>query len=764
MYKNTVKRKFKQLITLGKKKGYLTYKEIIDRLEGEDCKEELIDNFFIRLVELGIKATFLDPIAEKILERKKQELLEYLIPIGKAQGYLTYEEIDSGFLSKISYEEKISGCLEESKKDLYTKIEEKGIKILEQNVIKEREFLKKILTIGKEKGYLTYNEIDELYLEEKHLVYNDINELYTKIREKEIKIVEQNLKVDAIKRKKQEVIEKLVSIDKERGYLTYNEINNELFQKNLNYSKENRKYILSIYRILGKLEIKIIDRTGKKLFENLISIGKRYGYVVFDDIREEIYEKNLKIETLTYFHAIQKIFGFKVIIAKKQIFDYLNQLLTNLNCKKNTSEEKLVPLQNNEKISNGIIDNNLGILFENNNGDIVLKSKDRALDNIFNKLDEKQQDMIIKRYYYEESLEDIGKKYKITRERARQILVKIENKLFNVHKPDINRFLLEFTKNISNLNIATKKELYESLKNYGNPQILVIYINYFINKYIKDKDFLIAGNINLNKIKEILESISVVTIEYIYKQLKIKFNISSEIVDKLLVIFDKFILKKGYLINPTLPNKILYLFYIEQRPIHISELENLYKREFNSTNVIHNLYAQVQKLSEISRYDRGTYVLKESISNQILCDKDFIKKIMELLESRNKILHINFIKEKILSKYSLGEIKYLLESNKHFKNFGMEYYGLAFWENKTREHIKDIIYKYIKYKKKPVNLYQIEQYLKKCGKNTCSRSLHSFISRCDNLKKIAPNVWGLKRWKQYPAYETLNVSKNIKRK
>ncbi len=841
MFKNKMKEKLKQLITLGKKRGYLTYneiaKEIIDYLEGEDCKEELLDKFYNRLVELGIKTGFLDPISEKLLERKKQELLEYLIPIGKARGYLTYEEIYSGFLDKITYEEKISGCLEESKSELYTKIEEKGIKIVEQNTIKKQEFFKKILTIGKERGYLTYNEIDELYLGENYLVYNDINELYTKIEEKGIKIVEQNLKVDDIKRRKQELLEKLLSIEKEKGYITYNEINNELFKSNLNYTKENRKYISSIYRTLAKLEIKIFDRLGEKLFGKLIYTGKIQGYVFFDDIREEIYEKNLKVETIIYFHAIQKKFGFKVIIDKESIFNYLSQLLTNLNYKNNTSEEKLVPLQNNEKISNDIIDNNLGILFENNNGDISLKSKDSAfdnifnklderkkdiiisryyygmslgnigkkykitrqrtkqilaeierkldrekskciaisleskdsaLDNIFNKLDEKQKAMIIMRYYYRNTLDDIGREYKITRERARQILVKTEKILFNKNKLNINRFVLEFKKIVSSLNIVTKKELCKSLKKYGSYQLLEIYLNYFIHEskyeYIKDKDFIVSDNINLNKIKKILESTSIVTIEYIYKQLEIKFKISSEVIDRVFSILNKFMLKKGYFINPTLPNKILYLFYIEQRPIHISELENLYKREFNSTNVMHTLHAHVQKMNEIFRYDRGTYVLKESINDRVLNDTKLIKNIEQLMKKKNVALHINVIKQNLFLDYSLLELRYLLESNKRFKTFGRDYYGLKTWKMKQRKHIKDLVYRYIKRENKPTNTSELVGYLQKYGKSIQEPLLHSLMSKYELLKKIAPNVWGLVEWKQYSTYESINIQKNIKDK
>ena len=360
-----------------------------------------------------------------------------------------------------------------------------------------------------------------MYLEEKLLVYNDINELYTKIEEKGIKIVEQNLKVDAIKRKKQELLEKLVSLEKEKGYITYNEINNELFRNDFNYVKENRKYISSVYRTLAKLEIKIFDRLGKELFGNLISIGKRQGYVIFDDIRAELDEKNLQIETITYFHAIQKKFGFKVVIDKEQIYNYLR----NISEKNKVSELKKESssVQNDKKLPHD--------KQENSNCCIVLKSKERILENTFNKLNEKQKDMIIKRYYYENTLEDIGKKYKITRERARQILVKIENRLFDRTKPNINRFVLELKQIISNLNIVTKKELCENLKEYGNSQILIIYINYFIHEYkyeyVKEKDFVISSNINLKKIKEILESISIVTIEYIYKQLEIKFKITS---------------------------------------------------------------------------------------------------------------------------------------------------------------------------------------------------------------------------------------------
>ena len=46
---------FKDLVSLGKKQGYLTYEEINKKVAEKDLTSDKIDNLFIRLAELGIK-------------------------------------------------------------------------------------------------------------------------------------------------------------------------------------------------------------------------------------------------------------------------------------------------------------------------------------------------------------------------------------------------------------------------------------------------------------------------------------------------------------------------------------------------------------------------------------------------------------------------------------------------------------------------------------------------------------------------------------
>ena len=49
------KEMFKDLVSVGKKQGYLTYDQINEKLSEKDVSPDKLDNFYIRLAELGIK-------------------------------------------------------------------------------------------------------------------------------------------------------------------------------------------------------------------------------------------------------------------------------------------------------------------------------------------------------------------------------------------------------------------------------------------------------------------------------------------------------------------------------------------------------------------------------------------------------------------------------------------------------------------------------------------------------------------------------------
>ena len=49
------KEMFKDLVSIGKKQGYLTYDQINEKLSEKDLSADKLDSFYIRLAELGIK-------------------------------------------------------------------------------------------------------------------------------------------------------------------------------------------------------------------------------------------------------------------------------------------------------------------------------------------------------------------------------------------------------------------------------------------------------------------------------------------------------------------------------------------------------------------------------------------------------------------------------------------------------------------------------------------------------------------------------------
>lgn len=115
-------------------------------------------------------------------------------------------------------------------------------------------------------------------------------------------------------------------------------------------------------------------------------------------------------------------------------------------------------------------------------------------DNINIMLNKKQKEILFMRYYDNNTLEEIGKRYKLTRERVRQILVKIENKIFNENNTIINNFTTDLIRIINEIKTVTKTELCVMLKKHGDVQTVMLHLNYFIHKYnytyLKDKDLI----------------------------------------------------------------------------------------------------------------------------------------------------------------------------------------------------------------------------------------------------------------------------------
>ena len=101
---------------------------------------------------------------DKIKEKIKQLIIlgKTRENIGKASGYLTYDEINNCL--------KLEDYPPESLDELYITLAESGIIVLEAEQISKRkcqelierkaqEILEDLVTIGKKRGYLTYDEI-----------------------------------------------------------------------------------------------------------------------------------------------------------------------------------------------------------------------------------------------------------------------------------------------------------------------------------------------------------------------------------------------------------------------------------------------------------------------------------------------------------------------------------------------------------------------------------------------------------------------------
>lgn len=504
------------------------------------------------------------------------------------------------------------------------------------------------------------------------------------------------------------------------------------------------------------------DVLEKFLKDNRMSLS--YIKNVKRQIIEDITKQKLNINFLRI--NLEDVFGLKksyvdsTLLINRNINDdilkiFLDNNKISLNYIKNV-KDKIIEDIKEKKLNINFLRNNIVEAFdlEKNYIDNI------SLSDLFNRLKEIQKDCFYFKYFENQTLEEIGLKYGLTRERVRQILVKSEDKIFNNSFLFVNKLILSIEDVIRIQQIITKEKLYEQFKDYSNDRRdIVSFINCFLKnkKYEQYDNFIISEDISIKKIKEFLETCSVELEEDIYKKLEFNFNITSNNIEKIFKILNKFILKNGYFVNPTIPNKLLYLFYVEQRPIHISELVILYKREFNMEYSVRNLHVHVQKMQELVLCGRGTYTLKTKIDSKILEDKEYLNKVINLLEDKNYELNVNVIKQETNTIYSVSELILLLNSNDNFSNLGRGYYGLKKWNYNNRKYIKDIIYEYMCENMRPVSIGELLIYLEKQGKILNEYSLNGLlIQNEDMFKKHSFKKWELR---EYPSI-SLNLDEN----
>lgn len=775
------------LVSVAKKRGYVIYDEI--QKENKDENYDYKCNLFNKFAKNNIKIV-------EIRHNKIHDIFEELINNGKEKGYITIKQIPSrffighlyqylkttlkilkiGLLNKnpyrvissiIKYSKKTSKkygkCIpfelidkylnenkivlsEEEKAEISLKLDTLGIKLIDQ--VKKNTRFEKLIAIGKKQGYLTYEYINKILLDE-DFIDDKFNSFCIRLCEAEIKLIEVEKLLKSISK---EDFEKLCSDEKIKN----------LLPEDLHIpSNDFQKY-------LQPRTINAISKNFKRFFEsfdcsiNELKKLKGFGYTTIEDLLCFVFDiRDGKI-----------VLKSNNIQNNKNITDAILEAFLKDN---NISLEYITSIKNKiikdiikQKLNIEIFKNNIEKVFElkrnniNENLDKNIESSvnNITLNNIFNGLKERERDSFYLRYYENHTLQQISLKYSVTREQIRQYIIKAEEKIFNFNFLFTNKLILSIEEVIRTQQIITKEDLYEQFKDYSNDKRDTIsFINCFLKnkEYEQSDNFVLSNDVSIEKIKNFLETCSVEPIEEIYKKLEINFNLTSDTIEKVFKILNKFIFKKEYFINPTIPNKVLYLFYIEQRPIHISELESLYKREFDTKNNMHNLHVHIQRMQEIIFCGRGRYTLKTNVDSKILEDNEYLNKVINLLEDKNYELNVNVIKQETKTLYSISELILLLNSNDNFANLGRGYYGLKKWNYNNRKYIKDIIYEYMCKNMRPVSIGELLIYLEKQGKILNEYSLNGLLIHNEDIfKKHSFKKWELR---EYPSI-SLNLDEN----
>ena len=411
------------------------------------------------------------------------------------------------------------------------------------------------------------------------------------------------------------------------------------------------------------------------------------------------------------------------------------------------------------------------------------------------------------------TLESIANKTKITKERVRQILKKIAHKAQSIksinneiiktiqgnggicklsyiinsfnnifltegYKPEsvvkyfleINPMIEEIDEDIFALNIYPLKlidkinNIFISILKSSNGKMLIedllknIINDSFYKKHQNDLkgEFLISlikhnPNIELTDdyiCKLIIKDINIFMKDNLEKYEE-KVEINKEDIENIFneLSFVKRSSIKKPLIKAAVPCILKFCFpngcHIEELAKKINEL-NIFDNDINQKMIS----STINYNKSIVSSGKGSYCHIDNIKKNILNDNITIKNINKLLKESNFPVSISKILT-IASKYNVSELLMLLSNNKYY-HCGRQSYTLYSKRKSIKiEYVRDILYKYIKQKNKPVSIKDIEQTLLNHGKSINNFFLVSNLSRDEYFKRINRNYFVLRSWKKY---------------
>lgn len=355
------------------------------------------------------------------------------------------------------------------------------------------------------------------------------------------------------------------------------------------------------------------------------------------------------------------------------------------------------------------------------------------LDFILENLKEKEKKVFQYRIIENLTLEEIGKKINLTRERVRQLEKKINIKLqtlifLNIFNPYFSVIKKLFKEQniwkIELLELEIKK--YFILKKTDLNILLKLYLFLKNIKLIRHySDFI--GTINKKDIFSLFNyTINIpLTYDEFISQLKKKNIKNLEFIEKFLE-KENYILRSGDFIlikdrKIGIADKIRLLFYISQRELKFNEIQQLFFKYYDQNITIGNISTKLELYKDIFvRTYIGTYSLCEWGSNKHISSRDLIKNYFKTLEKPVKIEEIidSIIKK---CRVSEGTVKVFVGEDKDVFSYSHGEWALKRWKDDP-----------IKSKKYKINQYRIEASLN----NLINTNHKGFFKRKDQLVSL----------------------------
>lgn len=343
---------------------------------------------------------------------------------------------------------------------------------------------------------------------------------------------------------------------------------------------------------------------------------------------------------------------------------------------------------------------------------------DKLLNEFLQLLDEREREVLNLRYGFSDNkrhtLEEIGRKFSITRERVRQIETAAVNKIknsesFQKHKDEIISLIEQVLDEVGG--IMSEQKLYEKLSEIANAEQVESAIRFLLDKLLADRLVLIKANDKLvkswarkgvsveeyerviNTISKILDTINdILTLEELHQHLhnhedlKDKPEIPKHVFENILNAAANFSKNPfghwGYrhwpLIKPKRMNDKIYLVLKHYgRPMHFTEIAE----KINETNFDHKKAHPATVHNELildnNRYvliGRGIYALKEW-GYKAGVVTDIIKSI---LEERGPLTKDEIIEEVLKQRMvKKSTISLMLTNKKFFKKLPDGRYDLV---------------------------------------------------------------------------------------